>query len=235
MASQVPEIRWVKPRQSRSQETMDRICIAAEGLLNEKPFQQISVEEIAVAAGSSVGGFYARFKDKDALFDLLYDRYVAELRETVNEMFAPDRWQGVPLADRIHEFSKFAFSVIRSHRGLFRAMLLRRPVTSDIPCTEQDRERHKIIDGIRDLMLDCIDEMTHPDPELATRIGFFSLVASIHEKVLFADSAQSQSFNTTDDVLARELSLAFLAYVGATTRPSKNTTHASPTEGATPC
>lgn len=235
MTSQVPLIRWVKPRQSRSQETMDRICVAAEGLLNTKSFQQISVEEIAAAAGSSVGGFYARFQDKEALFDLLYDRYVAELRETVNEMFDPDRWRGVPLAERIHEFTKFAIAVVRSHRGLFRAMLLRRPLKSDSESSEQDRERHKIIDGIRDLMLDCIDEMTHPDPELATRIGFFSLVASIHEKVLFADSAQSQSFNTTDDVLALELSLAFLSYVGTKTQPSKETTNALSTEGTTPC
>ena len=152
MASRTPEIRWVKPRQSRSLETVDRLCAAAEALLNAKPFQQISVEEIAAAADSSVGGFYARFQDKRALFGCLYDRYVPELRETVSKMFDPERWQGVSLADRVHAFSKFSLPVVRSHRGLFREMLFRRPAQADVECREQDSVRNNILDGIRDLL-----------------------------------------------------------------------------------
>ncbi len=228
MPPQTPEIRWLKPQQTRSQDTHERLCVAAEELLDDKPFDQISVEEIATRAGSSVGGFYARFADKEALFGYLNERYNQELRETVVEMFAAERWRGVGLADRVHALSKFCIPVVRSHRGLFRSILFR---LSEAEQHVQADIRNDIIDGIRDSLLECADEMTHPDPALATRLGFFAMIAAIHELVLFDASPRSRSVNVTDDVLAHELAVAFLAYVGACPPDEDHTTETSPTEG----
>ena len=54
MTRESPQIRWVRPQQTRSQETLGRLCDAAGELLNDKPIDQISIEEIAAMAGSSV-------------------------------------------------------------------------------------------------------------------------------------------------------------------------------------
>ena len=70
------------PRQARSQRTFDNLLDAAEDLLNEKSFLEISINEIVSRAGSSVGSFYARFDDKtrakiaEALSDIGVDRFV---------------------------------------------------------------------------------------------------------------------------------------------------------------
>ena len=64
----VPELVWVRPpQQARSQLTLSRILDATEAILAEKSWEDAGVAEIARRAGSSVGAFYSRFRDKDAL------------------------------------------------------------------------------------------------------------------------------------------------------------------------
>ena len=57
------------PRQARSEATLKRILAACEQLLGKRPFEQISMQDIAHEAGVSVGNLYNRFKDKDGLVD----------------------------------------------------------------------------------------------------------------------------------------------------------------------
>ena len=67
------ELRWIRPpQQARSQETLERLLDAAETLVAEKGFDDTPVAEVARRAGSSVGAFYTRFPDKDALLHALY-------------------------------------------------------------------------------------------------------------------------------------------------------------------
>src|SRR5262245_60009024 len=59
------------PRQARSTETYRRLLDAAEALLQRKSFDRVSVAEIAGRAGVTIGAFYARFPDKEALLEAL--------------------------------------------------------------------------------------------------------------------------------------------------------------------
>ena len=74
MSSESFELRWVRPpRQDRSRDTHMRYVEAAQRLLARgRSFSETSVAELAKEAQSSVGAFYSRFRDKDALvFGLL--------------------------------------------------------------------------------------------------------------------------------------------------------------------
>src|SRR5688572_1885607 len=73
--------RFRPPQQSRSQATLDRILDAAETVLEEKSFSEATLAEIMDRAGVTVGAFYRRFPDKDALLHLLDNRFFAELHE----------------------------------------------------------------------------------------------------------------------------------------------------------
>ncbi len=55
-------------KQSRSQKTRDRLLAAGFRLLRRKDFDQLSVADIARAAGCAVGSFYQRFFDRDQYF-----------------------------------------------------------------------------------------------------------------------------------------------------------------------
>ena len=61
-----------QPSQARSQRTMDEVYRALRELLRRKPFERITINELASEAGVAVGSIYARFKDKNALLAGLY-------------------------------------------------------------------------------------------------------------------------------------------------------------------
>jgi AcrR family transcriptional regulator len=62
--------------QARSQETRDRLLEALDGLLKEKPFEAITVSEIAARAGVSPATIYQRFANRDAAIAILVELYV---------------------------------------------------------------------------------------------------------------------------------------------------------------
>jgi AcrR family transcriptional regulator len=73
---QVPLASVSVPKQARSEQTLIRLLDAAESLIRDKGLGAVSVPEIVSRAGSSVGGFYARFKDKDELLLALEERFL---------------------------------------------------------------------------------------------------------------------------------------------------------------
>ena len=79
------------PKQARSQQTLERLLVAAETLLAERPWEQIGVAELCAAADASVGAFYARFTDKDALLDLLADAYRTDMARFAEQLGAAVR------------------------------------------------------------------------------------------------------------------------------------------------
>jgi AcrR family transcriptional regulator len=58
-------------KQDRSRKTRDALIAATWKLLQTHPWQAISINDIVKAADSSVGAFYSRFKDKEALLEAL--------------------------------------------------------------------------------------------------------------------------------------------------------------------
>tara|TARA_R110002096_G_scaffold52556_16_gene137343 strand:- start:7958 stop:8299 length:342 start_codon:yes stop_codon:yes gene_type:complete len=88
----VTDIEVKKPQQDRSQATLDRILAGTIKLLDQKPFDQISITEIVQAAPCSVGAFYKRFASKDDVLPYL----LANLQQQQNAIFKemlndPDR------------------------------------------------------------------------------------------------------------------------------------------------
>lgn len=58
-------------KQDRSRKTRDTLMAATWKLLQSHPWQAISINDIVKAAGSSVGAFYSRFTDKEALLEAM--------------------------------------------------------------------------------------------------------------------------------------------------------------------
>ena len=82
------------PQQSRSQETLDRILDAAEQVLTEKAFGEATLAEIMERAGVTVGAFYRRYPDKNALLRHLDERFFGEMLVVSGDLLDPARWEG---------------------------------------------------------------------------------------------------------------------------------------------
>lgn len=63
------------PKQDRSIQNRDKILDAGLKLFSEKGYYDTTTNEIAKVAGVSIGSLYSYFKDKDAIFLNILDKY----------------------------------------------------------------------------------------------------------------------------------------------------------------
>src|SRR4051812_31414315 len=119
-SSEIPSapLHWVKPpQQARSQKTLERLLDAAEELIAESGAAAFTVSEVVKRGGSSVGAFYARFPDKDALLATLHQRSCSEALATAEFALNPDRWQVSALEDVVAEIIQFMVTTCEARRG----------------------------------------------------------------------------------------------------------------------
>lgn len=209
------DLRWIRPpQQARSQETLERLLDAAERLVGEKGFEDTPVAEVARRAGSSVGAFYARFQDKDALLHALYERYYEQAIATADAALEPSRWEGARIAEVLEAVVRFLVSIYREQNGLIRAFVIKNHSDAGFQA-RRERLSHYVNERLSALLLARRSEITHPDPEKAAAFGL-TLVFSTLESALLFGELRSGALALSDDELAAELTRAYLAYLGAT-------------------
>jgi AcrR family transcriptional regulator len=67
-----------EPQQARSIESTERMLSAAAQLLREGGADAVTVDAVIARAGTSTGAFYARFDNRQGLFEVLHERFLAE-------------------------------------------------------------------------------------------------------------------------------------------------------------
>src|ERR1700691_69956 len=77
-----------KPRQQRSQATVECILDATARVLCTTGYDRASTNRIAMSAGVSVGSLYQYFPSKEALVAALVERHVAQMTSLVKGKLA---------------------------------------------------------------------------------------------------------------------------------------------------
>ena len=207
---------WVRaPRQARSQATLERFVEATRSLLEDRPFEEITVADIVGTAERTVGSFYARFEDKYAVLHVLVERLDERLRDLVRAFCDPIRWEHQSVGDFIAESVALNVMGYRRSTSLFRAMLIasvsderfreRRLATMQF-CAERQKE----------FLLSRADELDCADPARASDLMFELVAATLDHELLFG------RFTTTsppsDIELAAELTDQCLHLLGVRAR-----------------
>jgi AcrR family transcriptional regulator len=172
------------------------------------------VAEIARRARSSVGAFYARFADKDALMGYLDSQLFESGRAAWDEFLESERWRGRTAAEVVLAVVERAARKRREHRGLLRTLALyaRSQPTPRFLKHASELNRH-VHARVRALLLERRHEIGHPDPEQAIEVGLLFVDAATREAILF-DDLGALPRRVSDAVLTRELAAAWLAYLG---------------------
>lgn len=107
--------------QQRTLQTRAKLVDAAKAVIAELGYEAMRVEEVVVRAGVAKGTFFAHFKDKDALMDMLIgaeiDRHLdligaQPVPKTIEEMAAAM----MPLVEYM-SCERYVFDVILRHSG----------------------------------------------------------------------------------------------------------------------
>ena len=149
-----------QPQQARSQETVDRILLAADHELGERGLAGASTTRIAARAGLSVGALYRFFPDKTAVADALAARYL----EAVIPAYA-DAVGGVTSVGDLDEvlavLLRRAAELQLQHPGYYR-------LTEELAPERGDSPAHAVREYLVDLFSSTLRRAgaTTPDAEL---------------------------------------------------------------------
>ncbi len=209
-----------RPKQARSEETLHRILDAAERLIEEKGLADASIPEIVRRAGSSVGGFYARFRDKNELLRALEERFFQQMAVRVEALTRPGRWLGAGVAEIVAACVVELLGTFRERRALIGVFLAR--AARDPEFMEEGlRFRRGVSQRVVALLLAHRQEIRHPDPELAIDLGVQLAFGLAHQQVAFGE-IRVGARRLSDATLERELARNLLAYL-AVDAPAERT------------
>lgn len=175
------------PRQDRSRRTFEAILEATEKLLERRAFEDISIAEIVLKAGSSTGSFYARFPTKDALLPALYARYHAGLPERITRVRGALARNPLTLRRACRLIvDEFAAS-FEERENLMRAIVLyARTKPEDLRgiLGERTSMYEQVVAALRPFY----DQIRRHDKSHAIRTGLFIVGTAVREVVLFPNA-----------------------------------------------
>ena len=198
------------PRQARSERTLEKILGACDRLLEERPFEQISMQDIAREAGVSVGNLYNRFSDKNGLVDHVLASHQVRFMNDIRELLASNA-EVLDTRARLVAFVENFSEGIVSLRAVFTTIVARRASGQD---AEPAVKANSV--GLIDL---CVQWLQDGDPALDAercRFALTTITASLQFDLLFG--TQQRMFGAGYKRQLVEQALSYLS------RPTTNKT-----------
>lgn len=204
-----PSIR--KPRQDRSRRTLEAMLDAAEGLIAERGVDVLKLGDIAARAGCTTGAIYTRFRDKEALLEQLYDRFVTRAIGVMDEGMPTLTAEGVELTAVLALWLRTLIAHQRQHWSLRNAFLTR------IQTEETYRLRHRELTlhaawALRQVMERHHDRIAHDDLDRAAGMAVLITYATI-ERAITLREPTSVYIPASDDALVADLVRVLCAYL----------------------
>ncbi|HVP28065.1 MAG TPA: helix-turn-helix domain-containing protein [Myxococcota bacterium] len=207
-----------RPKQARSQGTLERILDAAEALIEEKGLADASIPEIVRRAGSSVGGFYARFQDKAQLLRALEERFFDDVYRRLERLAEVGRSGTASVGEIVKACVAELVGVTRARTRLIQAFVFR---AAQDPAFHADalRFRARVSERVKEMVLARSEPMGHPEPALAVDLGVQLAFGLMFQLVLLGE-VRADGRVLSDAEIAREIERIVLRYFGVGETPA---------------
>lgn len=202
------------PVQSRSRETLQRIYAAAESLMEETPFEKITVQQIVKRARTTTGSFYARFEDKDALLEALHAQHVSDMVELLHTRLMALPNDATEL--QVETIVEMIGSVFRLRPALMRSGTLKywsEPVEVRTSGAQSDTHK-KFAAEVRKLGAELVriaETLGHAEAKTAGLFALKIALASSRQHYLFSDERTVLKTSSRD--FERELTVMIYNYL----------------------
>ncbi|HQQ71381.1 MAG TPA: TetR/AcrR family transcriptional regulator [Alicycliphilus sp.] len=111
------------PKQARSEQSLQRVLSALEGLLKIKPFAEISIPEISLDSKCSTATIYSRFRDKNSILAALHESRRDRMMRSIQEELTPERWAGRTLDELVSTYAARIVGAYQREHNLYFAAL----------------------------------------------------------------------------------------------------------------
>ena len=199
------------PRQSRSRATLVRIEDAAEALFAERGYDNATVGDIVARAGCSVGSFYARFNDKEALLHHIHDRHCRTLIERIEFICGLLRAENASLEMAIRQIARTLLVFGTGRRTLTRVFIQKSGVDADFHL-RYARAWSEVRVRLRPVLLARRREIARSNPERAADFVLQLMHAGWANDVLH-HGVKEITGQSSGDALIGDLTDACVAYL----------------------
>lgn len=208
------------PRQDRSRQTMDRVLVALEELLDEKPFDRITMIELADRSGTGTSSIYARFKDKRSLILGVHGRLAEQVYPCLEKLLDPERAKTKPLRRTVHVTLSAILKFYREHGQMVRAALL---VDAPYVYERQVRIYWYAADKFSSLLVDKLaGTMDRKVIDLASDFAVRLVTSVVHQLLIFKDFRLGRK-PCSDRLLVDQLTDTIMAVIdNATSRAERS-------------
>lgn len=203
-------------RQKRSVRLRDSFILVGVDALNEKRLDELTISDLARTSGNSVGGFYTRFRDKDAYFRALRVFALQSLEKGAVSNFTTLVNTGLSGPNLLNAVVDLMVDIFTSrYRGILRETLLRILDPED-PWAPMRESALSIINIVETHLAEGFPEHSLEETKVRFRFSFQMIVG-----VLQNDLVNDYHVHTTrDDSLRLALKDAVSAYMLMDARPT---------------
>ena len=200
-------------KQDRSRDTHDRILRATEKLLRKEQFEAISVRRIIEEARTSIGSFYARFRDKNALLPVLYAEYEVQLQERLARLqnsTANARSLEAVAGYIVEHFVDMYGEIPSLSRALYEYATRSPRATESRMLAER---RYKQYTFLLDALMSFRPEITPADPPRAVELAVYFMVVACRNRLFYPLAPQTRMVKISKQELKRELVRQLTGYL----------------------
>lgn len=199
-------------KQRRSEVTAQAIVAAGLALMHERDFDTIAVADVTRRAKVSIGGFYARFRGKDALLHALAQSVTDDCAAALERALGRAGTGPATLEQLVRGYVKVMIAKFRAHRRAI-VQIMRYARSGDPHLAELLQRFNQRVHGrFRELAGHHLAEVRHPDPRSAINVGLFAVSAAAREAVL-GNGLQVYPVSLPDARLVEELVRLYLGYL----------------------
>lgn len=165
-------------KQDRSRASFERVLDAAESLLREKRYGDVTLSQVSKRARVSIGSIYGRVASKDDLLRALQVRVLSRIEMEHHAMVNGIRRRELPLAALMPTIVRELADFLRRHAAILSVFIERASFDPVIAA----KGKHDLLAAERDmelLILERRNEIAHPDPEHAAHVCFLVAYASL--------------------------------------------------------
>lgn len=177
---------------------MDRILEATETLLEEKSFETIKIAEIVQMANTSVGAFYGRFRDKEALLQALDERYIQNFIGFGQAFLDAENWAEQSLQATVSGLVQTLIQIYTHNPGLARTLILRARLYTDESFQARESRIWDFFPQVIEILLAHQDEIRHPEPEKAVQFAILQTNFALREMLLWPNIADKLPFSEAE-------------------------------------
>ena len=207
----------LEPQQARSRESLRKLMKAAAEVLGQHGVEGTTIPRIAQHAGLTPGAIYRRFHDKEALLEAVILGMLERQEERTRTGMTPAAAGQIPLPVFAEQVIGGMVLTYRVNAALLRAMRQFVQGRTHTPfwkkaCKLEVRSYERVLE----LFLAHRKEIRHPDPRSAVSMALMMVISTLFEIVVMpTDLGPMKRFMPKDDqALRRELTRAFLSYLG---------------------